>query len=276
MRLLNVFILLSVPYVLLGCSTGKTEFFTFQPSNARSGSYGKTDLSRDWNNPKWENGITQGLVSIVEVNDPNRSRALKVLFPKGSYSNSSIPGKIQWVLDFAKGLNEVYFAYDIKFDSNFNFVKGGKLHGLAGGKRNTGGKKPDGLDGWSSRVIWLSQGKLGQYVYNPDQPTNYGQIFKYTANGEDIVAKQGKWYRIINRVVMNTPRKHDGIVQAWVNGELVLDIRDLRFRDTDAMSIDSFLFSTFFGGDDETWAAAKDESIYFDNFLISTSPLAHP
>lgn len=272
-KAINILIVFFSSFLMFSCGTKETSLFAFRSMNAKTGLYGKNEFNKDWNNPKWEHGISQGLVYIVEGGDPSHQKALRVLFPKGSYSNSSVPGKIQWIVDLAKGFNEIYFSYDIKFDKDFDFVKGGKIHGLAGGKRNSGGNKPNGLDGWSSRVIWFSQGKLGQYVYHPDQPSNYGEIFKYTINGEDVVAEKGKWYRIVNRVAMNTPKKRDGVVQAWVDDQLVLDIRNLRFRDTDSMNIDTFYFTTFFGGDGEEWAAVKDEFIYFDNFRISTVPI---
>jgi hypothetical protein len=196
---------------------------------------------------------------------------LRVLYPKGSYSDSAGPNRAQWIVDLPKGYGEIYFAYDIKFDKAFDFVKGGKLHGIAGGTRNSGGKKPSGADGFSCRVVWLPEGRLGQYVYHPDQPSKYGQVFKYEVDGRDLVLERDRWYRITNRVVMNNPKEHDGIVQAWVDGKLVLDMRNIRFRNVDSIKIDSFYFTTFFGGSDKTWATVKDEYIYFDNFIISTT-----
>jgi len=268
----KLLILLILTLLCFSCGTKEARFFSFHSLSAKTGPYGRADLDRDWNAPKWENGVSQGLVSIVDDSDERHRKAMRVLFPKGSYSNSTTPGKTQWIVELGKGFDEVYCAYDVKFGNEFNFVKGGKIHGLAGGKRNAGGRKPNGLDGWSSRVVWLADGKLGQYVYHPDQTSNYGQVFKYTLNGDDVVVEQGRWYNIVNRVVMNTPKKHDGVVQAWVDDKLVLDIRNIRFRDTDSIRIDSFYFTTFFGGDDETWAASRDEHIFFDNFVINPSP----
>ena len=41
----------------------------------------------------------------------------------------------------------VYASYDLKFDSNFEWIKGGKLLGLCGEKCTTGSKKIN-KDGW--------------------------------------------------------------------------------------------------------------------------------
>lgn len=72
---------------------------------------------------------------------------------------------------------------------------------------------------------------------------------------------------------MNTPGKNDGIIQSWLDGELVLDRRDIRFRDTNTFSIDQLYFSTFFGGDDPSWAPSKNETVLFDDFNVSTRPM---
>jgi len=74
---------------------------------------------------------------------------------------------------------------------------------------------------------------------------------------------------------MNTPREKDGIIQAWLNGIKVLDRENIRFRDVENLSIDTDYFSTFFGGGDTSWAATKDEFIYFDDFIISTRAITH-
>jgi hypothetical protein len=273
MKISPVVIFLSLLSVLAGCTTGEKALFSFNAGNAKTGPYLVSDLNRDWEKPSWENGVSQGLVSIVDEGTPEHAKALRVFYPKGSYSDSSIPGKIQWILKFRKAYDELYFAYDVKFDRDFDFVKSGKLPGFVGGKHNSGGDKPNGRDGWSSRVVWLRGGEMGQYIYHPDQPDKWGQVFKYTTEGRNVVIERGRWHRIVNRIVMNTPTKQDGIVQAWMDGKLVLDIRNLRFRDIDSIGIDSFYFTTFFGGDDVTWAASKDEYTYFDKFLISASPI---
>jgi hypothetical protein len=41
---------------------------------------------------------------------------------------------------------------------------------------------------------------------------------------------------------------------------------DLRFRKDMSFGIDQFKFTTYFGGNDETWATKKDERLYFKDF----------
>jgi hypothetical protein len=50
----------------------------------------------------------------------------------------------------------------------------------------------------------------------------------------------------------------------------VLDKTDLRFREGNNFGIDTFMFSTFFGGNDPSWGPTKEEFTYFDDFIVST------
>jgi hypothetical protein len=148
-------------------------------------------------------------------------------------------------------------------------VKGGKILGFAGGAANTGGDKPNDQDGWSARMMWRPDGRIVQYVYHPDQLDIYGQDFPWNVGGQRLFTT-GKWHRVEHRIVMNTPGQHDGRIQGWLDGVLALDVSGLRFRDVDRYAIDLFYFSTFFGGNDASWAPTRDESVCFDDFVIAT------
>ena len=149
-------------------------------------------------------------------------------------------------------------SYRVRFEDGFDFVRGGKLRGLAGGAGNTGGNRPNGSDGWSGRMMWRRGGDAVQYVYHPDQPGIYGEDFRWERRFEP-----GRWHTVEHRFAMKGPGMHDGILQAWFDGQEALYVDDLRFRDVDSFAIDQFYISTFFGGGDSTWAPARDEYILF-------------
>jgi hypothetical protein len=94
-----------------------------------------------------------------------------------------------------------------------------------------------GNDGWSARLMWHGDGRLVQYVYYPDGNSGCGTDFAYTGGA---LAK-GRWYEVINQVVLNTPGtaggqgRKDGVLRAWLDGRLVLERTDLRFRDAAAV-----------------------------------------
>ena len=167
--------------------------------------------------------------------------------------------------------DELFVAYRVRFvGSGFDFVKGGKLPGLSGGEDNTGGDKPNGTDGWSGRMMWRSGGQAVQYLYHPDQPSQWGEDLDW-----GVSFTPDRWATVETRIRMNTPGRSDGVVEAWFDGRKVLSRTDIRFRDAAAFNIDSFLFHTFFGGSGADWAPTRDEVIDFDDIVISTSPITH-
>jgi hypothetical protein len=75
---------------------------------------------------------------------------------------------------------------------------------------------------------------------------------------------------------MNTPGQPDGRLQAWLDGQLVLDVPDFLFRAGGGdFAIDTLYFSTFFGGSGNEWAPTTDETIDFDDFVVCDAPISH-
>ena len=117
------------------------------------------------------------------ISEENNNRFLKVRIPKNHYS--SLTGA-QWKIPLQPS-DEYYFSYRIRFDEAFDFVKGGKLPGLAGGTANSGGKVPDGYDGWSARLMFWENGKLSYYLYFPGQTSQWGeQLFFRDEKGDTL------------------------------------------------------------------------------------------
>ncbi len=245
------------------------------------GTYTVANLGADWNSPSWNDGVDEGRVEITDGPNAYGARSLVVNYIEGTTTDA----KSQWKLELNNAYEELYFSYRVRFDDGFDFVRGGKLPGLVGGDANVGGNIPDGTDGWSARMMWRTNGSGGsptngdtanavQYVYHPDMPGTSGEDFKWddTPNGWAEL-ESGVWYNFQHRVVMNTPGQNDGIIQAWLDGEMVLDVQNIRFRDIASLKIDQMYFSTFFGGSSTIWEAAKDEQAYFDDFVISTTPI---
>ena len=236
-------------------------------NTAPLGAYGPGALAIGWMGATPNAGVRQGRTTVIEGPDAHEGRSLRVLYPRGGVGSSA--GGALWKMSVGR-FDDLYCSYYVRFASDFDFVRGGKLPGLAGGAANTGGRKPSGIDGWSARMMWRARGEVVQYVYHVDQPTIYGDDFRWDRGGQRFF-RPGTWHRVEHRIAMNAPGQRDGIVQGWFDGALALDRRDVRFRDVDAFAIDAFAFSTFFGGDDPTWAPEKDEYVTFDRFVIATA-----
>ena len=208
--------------------------------------------------------------SLVEGPEAFEGRSYRVTYTAGSYGSQ---GGLEFRVDFSKlplePQNSLYLRYYLRFEPGFDFAKGGKLPGLGGGEANTGGHKPNGTDGWSARVMWRADGKIVQYLYYPDQPTEYGEDFSWDYGGCPRFFTPGRWECVETYIQLNDPGKKNGVLRSWLNGEKALEVTGLRFRDKAGLKIDKLLFETFFGGGDPSWASPKTQSTSFDNFVLS-------
>ena len=244
---------------------GRT-IFSANFEHGELGLYTDEQLNLDWNRPTWSDGIEEGRVWVVKT-EPG-TKALAVKFPARTYGPEK-NGAV-WRLDFDRSYEAIEVRFDVMFENGFDFVRGGKLPGLYGGKGNTGGNKPTGTDGFSARMMWREDGRVVQYLYYPDQPGRYGHQIPWmdASTKKQIRFIPGKWHTVVHQVTINTPGKRDGKLRAFFDNKPVLKLDDLRFRDTSNFSIDGFVFSTFFGGGDGSWQTIADETVYFDNFQI--------
>lgn len=263
--LLGIFIVLN----------GKT-IFNCDFENEPLGTYTSDQMKAAWNNPTWENGLSEGRGEIVSN---YTGKCLRIFYPQGTVGEGA-----KWEMDLGQLYDTLWVSYKLLFQEGFNFVRGGKLPGLGGGSTPTGGDTTTGSDGFSARIMWRlkntgdgEQGAVCQYVYHMDKPGTYGEdlYWAYPNHGWSSTRRYfipGEWHEVKTRVIINSPGEFNGRITSWLDGDLGLD-SIIRFRDFGVthFAVDKFLFSTFFGGSDSTWAPVKDEYIYFDDFLISTS-----
>ena len=246
--------------------------------------YTDDDLDDDFDEPRWNNGVTEGRVSIVRGSEAfgGTGSALAVAYPANLHGTSG--GGAQWQYDLPDDYEELYLSYRVKFESGFDFVRGGKLPGLAGGSAPTGSNQATGTNGWSGRFMWRTdfKGVSGVPEQNVAEWISYA---KYTDSGADgsgrdsdraywvesdgsrSVLNSDVWYTLSQRVKMNDPGQRNGILQIWLDGRLVHDQQNVLFRTENTFSIDKMYFSTFFGGG-SSWRTSKDEIAYFDDFKV--------
>lgn len=191
---------------------------------------------------------------------------------------------IRWKLNAP--VTSALFSYKVKTNKGFNPVLGGKLPGVCGGtcpiggtattdapKDSKGNNNPNGKAiGFSARNMWRRGGNLVQYLYYPDQKTNWAPDFFYTnGSGGRFAFNDGQWHTVTHYIRMNTPGKKDGILQAWVDNIPYLSLSDVRLRDDASYGVDTALITTYFGGHDPSWATTKDETLYFDDIKLMTN-----
>ena len=158
---------------------------------------------------------------------------------------------------------------------------GGKLPGTAGtyGVAGWGGRPVDGTDGWSARGLYRApvvEGNpfaghtpIGNYVYHADMEGQFGDNELYTDYCGGILDKN-RWYAVEQYVQLNTPGQNDGIIRAWIDGRLVEDKTDWRWRDVDSLKIEEVWMNVYHGGTDP---APQDLVLYIDNVVVASAPI---
>ena len=221
----------------------------------------------------WEprSGKSWGFDNLEIRSDDVFDQVLRVYYPEGSASpsvsrqNDVSLGGAQFYADlFVPPHDELRLSYYVKFAEGFDFVKGGKLPGLFGGAGASGGSIPDGSDGFSTRLMWRTEGEGEVYAYLPTS-----ERFGTSIDRGAWQFEPGIWYKLDQEVILNTPDVADGEIRLWVNDTLVIEQTEIMFRTADSLQIDGIFFSTFFGGGDPSWATPQDTYVDFANFSVT-------
>ncbi len=232
-----------------------------------AGVYTAARFSADWGfAPGASAGVADSRLTIVADPLDANNRALRVTYKANQIGGSSasvftypIPGGPH---------TQLWLQYKVMFDSNFTWVKGGKLPGLAGynGTKPTGCVNNSLLDGFSARFMWRENGNGFLYLYNPvkqDECGDYSPLASFFT--------KGRWYTITSFVELGTANQYNGAVTTYIDGKEVARVSGLMLRNSASVSIDKFLFETFFGGSTTDWAPTSDQYSYFDDISISTT-----
>ena len=235
-------------------------------NHANNTSYNNSAQRQDWN-VDWSYQMDKyATISNQEAHSGNNS--LRMTYPANAQSNAGA----KWVIPNSQ---EYYLSYWVKFDGDFDFdgpkLSGGKLPGLGSGDLASGGQKPTGTNGFTSRYMWREDGKATLYLYHMDQPGTYGEdVLLKGSDGQDKYFERGKWHNLIQRVKVNDGSQSNGEIDVWMDGEQVLDMDNLKFM-TNGQGIDTTYFSTFHGGYGSDWWPEKNDNAYFDDFVVSTN-----
>jgi hypothetical protein len=228
--------------------------------SGQPGPYLVKQWKQDWPGCAYEDGLENGRVEVVTTHDVP---ALRVRYPRSSYGAEA--GGAGWRYPFP-GVSQdnlsAQMSYQVRFEPGFEFVKGGKLPGLCGGKKTiTGGDAVNGKEGWSARVMWRKDGRGQAYVYHMNQPSKYGDEFDFP---EDFRFVIGVPYEITISVTMNTVGEKNGKLEVAVkegaegSSKVLVNKQDMEWRAEDSVGVDSILFNTFHGGSGDSWAPKTD------------------
>ncbi|KAL0247286.1 hypothetical protein I308_104322 [Cryptococcus tetragattii IND107] len=254
-------------------------------STSSSASSTKTKSAKTSSAVATASATTSG-VSYPAVTDLNgEPPVLRIEYPSGSYSKKT--GGTQFYAqplngsDSSNGAYErMLLSYDIWFPTGFAWNKGGKLPGLRGGPENhgcSGGDATNGTTCFSTRLMWRSNGSGEVYAYIPTTQKNFCSEKDVTCNSDygTSLARgsfsfiTGQWQTIYLLVILNEVGTANGVVQLWYNGVQAMTFTDLVIRTSDNIaSVGGLYFSTFFGGDDSSWATPTQQFTYYKNIQL--------
>jgi len=209
----------------------------------------------------------QNLQQLSAADSGVGAPALRVTYPQGTSSPSDAEeGGAGFVMPVPalRQADRACLRYQVRFQSGFDFVKGGKLPGLYGGDGPTGGDEVTGENGFSMRLMWRKQGQGELYEYVANKESDYGESvgrgrWRFTP---------GQWVTVEQEIVLNDPDEENGIARIWIDGQPTLEQHGIVYRTTDRVHIDGLMFSTFFGGHGSDWRTPRDQTVDFADFTL--------
>lgn len=222
------------------------------------------------------------------TDSPPTGPVLQVTYPSGSFQSST--GGVQfyslWNTSDGSQFDSMLLSYEVAFDSSFNFVKGGKLPGLRGGPQVdgcSGGNAATGSNCFSSRLMWRTSGEGEVYAYIPDSDGICQDTKDFLCNQDGFGTSidrgsfswiPGKWNHVTLLIRLNEIHSSNGQVSLFYNNVKAIEQTGLGFRVDDVVSVGGLYFSTFFGGDDPSWATPSTVHSYYRNFQMWGSSAA--
>lgn len=253
------------------------------------GPYTDDEIAADW-----LGGGGSYQPELVTIEDEAGNRFLENAMPAGQMGLSE--SGLDWYMTLPDAsLSELYVSYRMKFSENMateytpNPDGDYPLHWLSG-KAALGLYTNHGWGGAGTRpgpdegffVLQMFDTRPAEqvatkfYVYDqntaclencedgdPDNDVYWGGSFPTGALLEANV-----WYDVTYRIALNDPWTDNGLLEYFVDGNLLVSYDTFRFRDTEAVTIEILNFANFLGGSgtvptlDGWWAF--DDIILFD------------
>ncbi|GAA6009233.1 hypothetical protein JCM11491_004239 [Sporobolomyces phaffii] len=239
------------------------------------------DRTAGWLMQNW-NVSSSSLTNAGFVNDPFGNQSddlvLSVSYPAGTRDGSQF---FMTPMRSGSNVQSAALQYDVAFDAGFDFVKGGKLPGLYGSQRGaesvcSGGNHQSSC--FSARLMWRTKGAGEVYAYIPSYPgfvanpvdVDCNDIYGISLSRGSFDFAAGGWTTITQVIALNTPGYANGQLFLWANNSLALAHTGIVFRTSESVTLSKIMFSTFFGGSEDSWNSKGGRS-YFRNFEVFAS-----
>ena len=165
------------------------------------------------------------------------------------------------------GVKAGCLSYNVYLPADFDFGDSGTLPGLFGVSPSEGAKKDERF---TTHVIW---GGRGVFANHASLSTKDGWLTDVSNIDQYGPLPRGRWMRIDQEIVLNTPGKDDGAVRLWVDGELRTQLPKAMLRYSSDTAIQGVMADVYFGGQlydgrVTEGKAVKDEQIQLTPFEL--------
>jgi len=184
------------------------------------------------------------------------------------------------------GFDDLYIRYYIKFDEDYRAVRnhGANLGGRDVTRKDAAWVGMAGIRDVSTRGYFYSRvqprGKsgsseleMGFYSYHLDKKGPWGENYQVQKR---IPIEVGRWYCVERHMKLNTvdlgkadPANDDGIEELWIDGQLTIRKKGVRFRRVPHLRITFFSLETYYHGLPEQYHREHPIKVCFDNVVIA-------
>ncbi len=245
---------------------------------------------------KWDAAVHHDAwIRIAEepANVNNGRRALEFTVPQQSAELANSVAKaispeqdvlfIRYYSKFEAGFDQVGSSHNGCSISAHYFVNGQATPGVPADGTN---KFLAGFENFRFDPATVKPGLLNVYCYHAEQATNFGDHFfpsgtvlpfSSTRSGAatfgpefvgrpDITPELDRWYCYELMVKANTVGLRDGRIACWLDGVLIADFMNIRFRDIDSIKIDRAQIGLHIGSN-----VNRVNKKWYDDVVVATS-----
>lgn len=207
--------------------------------------------------------------AVIKVAGGKIDAALEVKLSAGGTDGGTATNPVSglgfnWTPRFLQTATAACLGYDVWLPENFQFAPGGTLPGLFGGDPDS--TVVDGTRAYfASPLRWLADGKLEAKPQTYDHPA--GSSLLIDKNWLEL--PRGRWFRLEQEVILNTPGYSDGRIRVFVDGDLRGERKGLGFRKEASVGFAGVAANTHYGSLAGGWAPApKATAIRLSPFVI--------
>jgi hypothetical protein len=234
----------------------------------------------------WDNFYGNLVITRETVNVNHGKQSLQV-------THTTAP-KAHGAVKEVAGYDTLFVRFYMKFHEKFPgchhagmYIRGGQPGAL---RDNPTGTRPTGADHFNAALDHLfpthsasppenktPPGWTYNYCYHMDQVDRYGDILlsSGTNNGSDLLGPQfiprpnkvplrDRWYCFELMIQCNTPGSRNGRVGIWIDGQLVADHPNLRFREVESLKARYVTLSTY-----TSWVE-PNQVLWYDDIVVAT------